>query len=148
MAKKEKYYIGISGQSFEVSREVYEVYYKGQRKEKYFMEDLKREQKRKNPKTGEIMVIPSREDSYERLLEAEKQFVSDTESVEELVMRGIILERLDYAMKKLTKEELAIIYALFYQEISELELAKQLGIPRTTLQSRKYKILEKLKKLL
>ena len=147
MAKKEKYYIGISGQSFEVSREVYEVYYKGQRKEKYFMEDLKREQKRKNPKTGEIMVIPSREDSYERLLEAEKQFVSDTESVEELVMRGIILERLDYAMKKLTKEELAIIYALFYQEISELELAKQLGIPRTTLQSRKYKILEKLKKL-
>lgn len=148
MAKKEKYYIGISGQSFEVSREVYEVYYKGQRKEKYFMEDLKREQKRKNPKTGEIMVIPSREDSYERLLEAEKQFVSDTESVEELVMRGIILERLDYAMKKLAKEELAIIYALFYQEISELELAKQLGIPRTTLQSRKYKILEKLKKLL
>lgn len=148
MAKKEKYYIGISGQSFEVSREVYEVYYKGQRKEKYFMEDLKREQKRKNPKTGEIMVIPSREDSYERLLEAEKQFVSDTESVEELVMRGIILERLDYAMKKLTKEELAIIYALFYQEISELELAKQLGIPRTTLQSRKYKILEKLKKIL
>lgn len=148
MAKKEKYYIRISGQSFEVSREVYEVYYKGQRKEKYFMEDLKREQKRKNPKTGEIMVIPSREDSYERLLEAEKQFVSDTESVEELVMRGIILERLDYAMKKLTKEELAIIYALFYQEISELELAKQLGIPRTTLQSRKYKILEKLKKLL
>lgn len=148
MAKKEKYYIGISGQSFEVSREVYEVYYKGQRKEKYFMEDLKREQKRKNPKTGEIMVIPSREDSYERLLEAEKQFVSDTESVEELVMRGIILERLDYAMKKLTKEKLAIIYALFYQEISELELAKQLGIPRTTLQSRKYKILEKLKKLL
>ena len=101
-----------------------------------------------NPKTGEIMVIPSREDSYERLLEAEKQFVSDTESVEELVMRGIILERLDYAMKKLAKEELAIIYALFYQEISELELAKQLGIPRTTLQSRKYKILEKLKKLL
>ena len=148
MAKKEKYYIGISGQSFEVSHEVYELYYKGQRKERYFMKDLKREQKRINPKTGEIMVIPSREDSYERLLEAEKQFVADDESVEELVMRGIMLERLDYAMKKLTKEELSIIYALFYQEISELELAKQLGIARTTLQSRKYKILEKLKKLL
>lgn len=148
MAKKEKYYIGISGQSFEVSHEVYELYYKGQRKERYFMKDLKREQKRINPKTGEIMVIPSREDSYERLLEAEKQFVADDESVEELVMRGIMLERLDYAMKKLTKEELSIIYALFYQEISELELAKQLGIARTTLQSRKYKILEKPQKLL
>lgn len=148
MAKKEKYYIGISGQSFEVSREVYEVYYKGQRKERYFAEDLKRGQKRINPKTGETMVIPSREDSYERLLDTEKQFVSDAESVEELVMHSIMVERLDHALKKLTKEELAIIYALFYQEISELELAKQLGIPRTTLQSRKYKILEKLKKLL
>lgn len=148
MAKKEKYYIGISGQSFEVSREVYEVYYKGQRKERYFAEDLKRGQKRINPKTGETMVIPSREDSYERLLDTEKQFVSDAESVEELVMHSIMVERLDHALKKLTKEELAIIYALFYQEISELELAKQLGISRTTLQSRKYKILEKLKKIL
>lgn len=148
MAKKEKYYVGLNGQNFEVSREVYEVYYKGQRKERYFAEDLKRGQKRINPKTGETMVIPSREDSYERLLDTEKQFVSDAESVEELVMHSIMVERLDHALKKLTKEELAIIYALFYQEISELELAKQLGISRTTLQSRKYKILEKLKKLL
>ena len=45
-------------------------------------------------------------------------------------------------------EETAIIHALFYQEISEVELAKKLGIARTTLQSRKYKILEKLRKLL
>ena len=148
MAEKEKYYVGLNGQNFEVSREVYEVYYKGQRKERYFAEDLKRGQKRINPKTGETMVIPSREDSYERLLDTEKQFVSDAESVEELVMHSIMVERLDHALKKLTKEELAIIYALFYQEISELELAKQLGIPRTTLQSRKYKILEKLKKIL
>ncbi|MBQ9990570.1 MAG: sigma-70 family RNA polymerase sigma factor [Lachnospiraceae bacterium] len=148
MAEKEKYYVGLNGQNFEVSREVYEVYYKGQRKERYFAEDLKRGQKRINPKTGETMVIPSREDSYERLLDTEKQFVSDAESVEELVMHSIMVERLDHALKKLTKEELAIIYALFYQEISELELAKQLGISRTTLQSRKYKILEKLKKIL
>lgn len=42
----------------------------------------------------------------------------------------------------------SIIHALFYQEISEVELAKKLGIARTTLQSRKYKILEKLRKLL
>lgn len=48
----------------------------------------------------------------------------------------------------LTDEETAIIHALFYQEISEVELAKKLGIARTTLQSRKYKILEKLRKLL
>ena len=50
--------------------------------------------------------------------------------------------------RSLTDEETAIIHALFYQEISEVELAKKLGIARTTLQSRKYKILEKLRKLL
>ena len=52
------------------------------------------------------------------------------------------------ALRTLTDEETAIIHALFYQEISEVELAKKLGIARTTLQSRKYKILEKLRKLL
>lgn len=35
--------------------------------------------------------------------------------------------------------------ALFYQEVSEVGLARRLGIARTTLQSRKYKVLEKLK---
>ena len=52
------------------------------------------------------------------------------------------------ALRTLTDEETAIIHALIYQEISEVELAKKLGIARTTLQSRKYKILEKLRKLL
>lgn len=36
MAEREKYYIGLNGQIFEVSKELYETYYKGQRKEKYF----------------------------------------------------------------------------------------------------------------
>ena len=120
MADREKYYIVLDGQNFEVSRELYEAYYKGRRKEKYFTHDLKQEHTRVDRETGQITVIPSREDSYERLLEAEKQFA----------------------------EETAIIHALFYQEISEVELAKRMGIPRTTLRSRKDRILAKLKKLL
>ena len=140
--------VGINGQSVEVSRELYEVYYKGQRKEKYFTEDLKREHTKINYNTGETIVVPSREDSYERLIEAEKQFIDGIESVEDIVIRTIMLEQLKKVLTKLSDEEMEIIQALFYQEISEVELAKQLGIARTTLQSRKYKILEKLKKLL
>ena len=147
MAEKERYYIGINGQSVEVSRELYEVYYKGQRKEKYFTEDLKRGHTKINHNTGETIVVPSREDSYERLIEAEKQFIDGIESVEDIVIRMIMLEKLKKVLTKLNDEEMKIIHALFYQEISEAELAKQLGIARTTLQSRKYKILEKLKKL-
>lgn len=98
--------------------------------------------------TGEMIVIPSREDSYERLLEAEKQFAEEAEDVEDVAVRAVMLEKLNEALHTLTDEETAIIHALFYQEISEVELAKKLGIARTTLQSRKYKILEKLRKLL
>ena len=141
----EKYYIGLNGQTFEVSRELYEAYYKGQRKEKYFTHDLKQEHIKVDKETGERMVIPSREDSYERLLEAEKQFAED---VEDAAVRAVMLEKLNEALHTLTDEEAAIIHALFYHEISEAELAKKLGIARTTVQSRKYKIFEKLKRLL
>lgn len=148
MAEKEKYYIALDGQLLEVNRELYDVYYKGRRKEKYFMHDLKEERICMDKETGRITVIPSREDSYERLLDADKQFAQEEYNIEDMAIRKIMLEKLNEAIHTLSNEESAIIHALFYREISEVELAKQLGIARTTLQSRKYKILEKLKKLL
>ncbi len=110
-------------------------------KEKYFTQDLKHEHIRVNQKTGESIAVPSREDSYERLIEADMQFVASTPSVEETVMRTIMLEKLkEVIMVKLNEEERMIIHALFYQEIAEVKLAKQLGIPRTTLQSKNIKL--------
>ncbi len=148
MAERDKYYIALEGQTFEVSKELYDAYYRCRRKERYFSQDLKKEHTKIDKETGLLTVIPSREDSLERLLEVEKQFAEDAESVEDTVIRTIMLEKLRVALKCLSDEEKTIIHALFYQEISEVELAKQLGIARTTLQSRKYKILEKLKMLL
>ena len=129
MAEREKYYIGLNGQIFEVSKELYETYYKGQRKEKYFTHDLKQEHTKVDKETGEMIVIPSREDSYERLLEAEKQFAEETEKVEDVAVRAVMLEKLNEVLR--THEETASIHALCYQEISEVELAKKLGIART-----------------
>lgn len=82
---------------------------------------------------------------FERLLEAEKQFAEDGNSVEDEVIHTIMVEKLQQTLKMLSEEENTIIQALFYENLSETELAKRLGIARTTLQSRKYKILEKLK---
>ena len=126
MAEREKYYIGLNGQIFELSKELYETYYKGQRKEKYFTHDLKQEHTKVDKETGEMIVIPSREDSYERLLEAEKQFAEEAENVEDVAVREVMLEKLNEALRILTDEETAIIHALFYQEISEVELAKKI----------------------
>ena len=93
-------------------------------------------------KTGEVKIIPSREDSYERLLEAEKQFMTDAETVEDIAIRAVMLEKLNSALHMLRESEARIIYSLFYEEISETQLARKMGIARTTLQSRKYRILE------
>ena len=109
---------------------------------------MKQEHTKVDRETGQITVIPSREDSYERLLEAEKQFAEEAEDIEDAAIRAVMLEKLNEALHTLTDEETAIIHALFYQEVSEVELAKLLGIPRTTLRSRKDKILSKLKNLL
>lgn len=125
-----------------------QLIWKGQCKERYFTHDLKREQRRIDRKTGEVIVIPGREDSYERLIEAEKQFIEETESVEDAAIRAVMLEKLNGALHMLTEKELGIIYFLFYMEISETQLAEKMGLARTTLQSQKYRILEKLKDLL
>lgn len=148
MAEREKYYIGLNGQIFEVSKELYETYYKGQRKEKYFTHDLKQEHTKVDKETGEMIVIPSRGRFLRATFGGRKQFAEEAEDVEDVAVRAVMLEKLNEALHTLTDEETAIIHALFYQEISEVELAKKLGIARTTLQSRKYKILEKLRKLL
>ena len=65
--------------------------------------------------------------------------------MEDEVIHTIMVEKLQQTLKMLSEEENTIIKALFYENLSETELAKRLGIARTTLQSRKYKILEKLK---
>ena len=62
-----------------------------------------------------------------------KQFAEDAEEVEDAAVRAVMLERLNEALHTLTGEEAAIIHDLVYKEISEVELAKRLGIARTTL---------------
>ncbi len=146
--EEQKYYISLDGTDFEVGKELYAAYMKGQRKERYFTHDLKKERKRVDRQTGEVIVIPSREDSYERLIEAEKQFMEEAESVEDAAIRAVMLEKLNGALHMLTETELGIIYFLYYVEISEVQLAERMGIARTTLRSRKYQILEKLKEML
>lgn len=74
--KKKDFYLYIEGKRVKVSEEVYREYYKGERKERYFMRDLKTERVMIDPQSGEVTIIPGREDSYERLMESRSQFAS------------------------------------------------------------------------
>ncbi len=82
MAEKE-YFLYIEGKRIEVTEEVYREYYRGERRERYFMEDLKRGRTVTDPETKESRYVPGREDSYERLLEAGRDFPAPGESLEE-----------------------------------------------------------------
>ena len=49
--EEREYYLNIGGIKIKVSKEVYEAYYKGERKERYFMKDLKAERTVTDSKT-------------------------------------------------------------------------------------------------
>ncbi|MBR4060854.1 MAG: sigma-70 family RNA polymerase sigma factor [Lachnospiraceae bacterium] len=148
MKEREKYIIVISGEAIEVTPEVYEVYYRAERKERHFMYELKAGRSRVDKVTGEKIFLPSLEDSYDRLVEASMQFDDCIYDLEEEVLSILMVERLNQAIATLSFEEAEIIRQLYYEEVSEMKLAERLGMPRRTLRDKKKRILEKLRKML
>ena len=97
-------------------------------------------------KTQTVQVIPSREDSYERLLEQEVQFEGENQT-EESVIRNMQLEQLYKALSLLSEDEQYLIRQLFFEERTEREVASVLGLSQKAINKRRQKILEKLRKL-
>ena len=141
--------IWIRGQFVEVTEEVYRAYMRGDRKIRYFENDLKTERFVLGKDGQVIQIIPSREDSLDRLVEENaRQFPDEQESVESMVLHKLEVDKLHTALSLLTPEERALIQALFFEERSESELAAALGISQPAVYKRKMKILKKLKLLL
>lgn len=139
----------IDGHCIEVTNEVYTAYTKGQRKMKYFEKDLKVEHVLKDKNGNVTGVIPSREDSLERLMNDNSiQFYDVSKSVEYSAQINDDVENLHIAMQELTSEELNIIKMLFYDEMTERDTAKILGISQAAVNKKKHRILKKLKKII
>lgn len=115
----------------------------------YFEKDLKYERVIKD-KNGDIKkIIPSREDSLDRLLsDNQRQFSDDSESVETVVQTNDEIDKLHTALGQLSDDEWAIIKMLFFDELSERDTAKVLGISQVAVNKRKHRILKKLKKII
>ena len=86
--ERANYYLYIDGQAVPVSEQVYRVYQHYERKEEYFSYDLKTEKFQKDTAT----FLPSREDSYERLLAKDKQFATSGQPVAEQAVSSVWLE--------------------------------------------------------
>lgn len=147
MSEKD-YYLCINGQSIKVSKEVYDEYYYWERKERYFMEDLKNGKVIIDQETGETRIIPSREVSYEKCFNRGEPFAMSEETLEDRLIKLLELEKLEGALKKITKEEWELIWELFYLEKTERQVSEALHIAKSTIHYKRDKILAKLKKYL
>lgn len=144
MAEKE-YFLFIEGKRIEVTEEVYREYYRGERRERYFMEDLKHGRTVTDPKTKESRYVLGREDSLGRLMESGVQFAETGEGMEEQTVNSLLLE---CAMELLTPAERELVEELYFQERTEREAGKRLGLAKTTLRRRHKEVLDKLRNLL
>ena len=131
-----------------VSREIIEVLKKSDRQMEYLQYDIKVERCRIDPASRTITYLPSREDSYERLLEENKQFAVAGESVDDAAIKAVMIEKMLACLKHLSPEEQKLITALFFDNKSEHQMSRETGIAQRTIHDQKIKILEKLKRLM
>lgn len=132
----------------EASEEVIAVLRTTERKMQYQEYDLKVPRSIFNKKNNTMEVIPSREDSYERLQEQEVPFAETGLGTEELVIQNLQFEQLHKALSLLSEDEQYLIKQLFFEERTERDLAVEYHLSQKAINKRRQKILKKLKDLL
>ena len=132
----------------DVSKGIIDVLEKNDRQMEYLQYDIKAERCRIDSTSGTVTYLPSREDSYERLLEGNKQFPSDDEDVDDAAIKAVMIEKMLTCHNYLSTEEQELITALFFKSKSEHQVSREASIPQRTIHDRKIKILAKLKKLM
>lgn len=132
----------------EASEEVIAVLRTTERKMQYQEYDLKVQRSIFNKQNNTMEVIPSREDSYERLQEQEVQFAETGLGTEELVILNLQFEQLHKAISMLSEDEKYLIEQLFFKERTERDLAEEYQLSQNAINKRRKKVLYKLKKIL
>ena len=132
-----KYIMRVGDQLIEVKKEVYLLHHQTKRRALYLEErDL-----------ANGVVYYNDMDTEETTGE---DAIPDKTSppVDEAVVQKIMIEKLNESLVLLNQAERDLIKALFYDGFSEREWAATTGIPQKTINDRKQRILNKLKKLL
>ena len=124
--ERSKYIIFIEGTSVEVTREVYRVYYSGNRVERY--------QAERDQHHGLL-----------RMSELEGQLTDADTNVEQAVQSTMLL---DAIKSTFTVKEYEIIEGLYLRRLSLRELARELGIHVYVVEKRRDRLYPKLRKFL
>ena len=138
MSKK---YIIKNGTAVEVSEELHDYLTKSDRKIRYIEKDLKRNNYIIDSENEKVNVIPSREDSLDRLMDIGKDYPKQSSDFRQSTIEKIMLEK---ALEKLNEKERYLIVQLFYLGRTERELAAELHIAQQNINKTKQRILCKL----
>lgn len=126
-----EYFIELNGRQIPVSKEVYYA----------FKRPAWRERKRRQ-------VRAEKELSLEVFADAGFEIPSGQALVDEIVEDKLLLDMLSKALSELTEEERVLIDELFFNDKSEREIAREIGVSQPAIHKRRNRILEKLKKLM
>ena len=133
-SEEKVYLINLGHSIMETDEANFRAFYKERRREKYLREEAQL--------AGGVISLNAI-DSDE--LDGVGVVLDTSEPFEEKVMRKIMIEKLPEAISILTDEEKELIQQIYFNHISERELAKLWNIPRKTLSYRKDKVLFKLR---
>lgn len=123
------YFIVIDGEKVPVSEEIYRA----------FKRPAWAERKRR-------AVRADKERSLDAFLDDGLEIPDRQALVAEIVEDKLLLDMLFEALAELTEDERGLIDALFYEDKSERQIARETGIPQKTVNNRKKAILKKLRK--
>ena len=137
MAEKKEYRIKVQGQLVPVSEEVYVTYHRMKRRETYLEE--------RDMAHGVFYYS-----AMDRVETTGEDGIPDLASprVEDVVVDKLIAEKLHRCLAQLSKEEQALIFALYFQGKSQSELERETGIKQQTISYRERQIRLKLKKMI
>lgn len=131
--EQKRYYIPVDGKYYETTKEIYEVYYQMDRRERYLEErDIK-----KGVKT--FSDISSSAYTADEIIGDVEFDVSDT------AITNIYIEAVLEALSYLDGEDQSLIQELFFYGKTERELSAELGISKTALHFRKNRALERIR---
>ena len=130
--------ITVDGREVEVSADVYRAYAKADRRDRYVEEQYDK---------GTLVSLEYLAENNVPLDRISAEIVSDAEDemlrrYDQEQLRAILLP----VLNALKEQDRALVQALYFDEISEREYAKRLGIRQSTLQNRRNKVLREIRR--
>lgn len=130
---EDKLFLPLHGMLMEVAEDEYKTFYKNVRRQKYLKE----------------LSATNGDFSYDMLttddFNGQDILVDGEQNVEEIVEKKIMLDKLEVCLSLLSTEEKELIQKIFFEELTEREIARKQGVSQVAVHKKKQKILNKLK---